>query len=200
MSRDRAKIIPLRRPEPDAGRLSDEALIAACSTGDPSALARLFERLCDDVSRFLGRLTYVDAQDVQDLVNDVFLAAFRGAASYQGRSGVKTWIFAIASNIARDRQRKAARGRGALDRLARDAGPAPRSLEREVISKDLVARVERCLPQLPHDLRVAFLMCDVEGLSGVEVAGALGVPRGTLYRRLHDARRLLRRLVEGGEP
>ena len=70
MTKDaRARIIPFRRKTSNVDPLSDEALVAACATGDPNALAQLFDRLCADVTRFLGRLTYVDTQDVQDLLN-----------------------------------------------------------------------------------------------------------------------------------
>lgn len=202
MTRDgKARVIPFRRKPSNVDPLSDEALVAACGTGDPSALAHLFDRRCDDVTRFLARLAYVDEQDIQDLVNEVFLAVFRTAGSYQRRSGVKTWILAIAGNVARDRCRKAARGRVALERITRDGPPRERAtLERVVISKDLVEQVALCIPRLPHDLRVAFLMCDVEELPGVEVAHALGIPKGTLYRRLHEARHLLRAYLEGRAP
>jgi RNA polymerase sigma-70 factor (ECF subfamily) len=194
----KARLIPFRRKASNVEALSDEALLAACSTGDPNALAQLFDRLCDDVTRFLGRLAYVDTQDVQDLVNESFLAIFRSAGSYRSDASVKTWVFAIVANIARERCRKATRGRAATDMLARDfVEPERTSLESAVIAKRLIAQVEDCIPALPWDLRLAFLMCDVEELPGVDVARALGVPKGTLYRRLHDARQLLRTLIEG---
>jgi len=198
---DKARVIPFRRKQSAIDPLSDEALIAACATGDPNALAQLFDRLCNDVTRFLGRLAYIDSQDVQDCVQDVFLAVFRSASSYRQRSGVKTWVLAIAGNVARERWRKTARGRSVRDQLALDVfrveGP---SLECATVTKDLILRVERSIKTLPHDLRVAFVMCDVEELPGVEVAHALGIPNGTLYRRLHEARQRLRRELDGSEP
>lgn len=196
----RAKVIHFRRSAAEVDPLSVEALLAGCAMRDPNALAHLFERLCDDVARFLGRLAYVDEEDVDDLVQDVFLAVYRNAASYQRKAGAKTWILAIAGNLARDRSRKAVRGRNARERLI-DASPgAPKAIDRAVIERDLMLRVQRSVADLPHDLRVAFVMCDVEELPGVKVARALGVPRGTLYRRLHEARLRLRRAVEGKEP
>jgi RNA polymerase sigma factor (sigma-70 family) len=198
---NKARILPFRRKASNVDSLSDEALVAACATGDPHALAHLFERLCDDVTRFLGRLAYVDGQDIQDLVHDVFLAVFRNAASYQRSSGVKTWVLAIAGNIARDRCRKAVRGRSAQEQLIQESPRIEKtSMEHAVIAKDLILRVERNIETLPHDLRVAFVMCDVEELPGVEVACALGIPKGTLYRRLHEARQLLRAAIEGDKP
>ncbi|MCA9617896.1 MAG: sigma-70 family RNA polymerase sigma factor [Myxococcales bacterium] len=195
----KAAVIPIHRGAMKAGTLSDEALVAACATGDAQALAQLFDRLCDDVARLLGRLAHVDAQDVPDLVQEVFLAVFQNAHRYERRAGVKTWVLAIAGNLARARTRKIVRGRKAKDELERALeAPQASTPEEEVITADLVQRLVDPLAALPHDLEVAFLLCDVEELPGVEVAAALGVPKGTLYRRLHEARRRLRAALEGG--
>jgi DNA-directed RNA polymerase specialized sigma24 family protein len=63
--------------------------------------------------------------------------------------------------------------------------------------RELVQRLSRLVASLPHDLRVVYVMCDLEELPGVEVARALAVPEGTLWRRLHEARRCLRAWLDG---
>ena len=63
---------------------------------------------------------------------------------------------------------------------------------------NLIARLEDQLGRLPEDLRVAFVMCDVEGVAGVEAARVLGLREGTLWRRLHFARKALRAALEEG--
>ena len=63
--------------------------------------------------------------------------------------------------------------------------------------RELLARVAEALAALPHDLQVAFVLCDLEQVPGVEVARALGVPEGTIWRRLHVARKAVRASVEG---
>jgi RNA polymerase sigma-70 factor (ECF subfamily) len=63
--------------------------------------------------------------------------------------------------------------------------------------RELVERLAVALRELPHDLRVAFVLCDLEEVRGTEAARALGVREGTLGRRLHDARRALRLALEG---
>jgi DNA-directed RNA polymerase specialized sigma24 family protein len=59
-----------------------------------------------------------------------------------------------------------------------------------------IGQLRAALPTLPHDLRVAFVMCDVEGVPGVEAARAVGVPPGTMWRRLHEARKALAAAIE----
>jgi len=54
------------------------------------------------------------------------------------------------------------------------------------------------LDRLPHDLRTVYVLCDLEDLPGVEAARVLGLRDGTLWRRLHEARRALREAIEGG--
>ena len=64
---------------------------------------------------------------------------------------------------------------------------------------EMMERLSAALDALPHDLRVAFVLCDVEEVPGVEAARALGVRQGTMWRRLHDARKRLRDML-GGRP
>ncbi|MEQ9321530.1 MAG: RNA polymerase sigma factor, partial [Polyangiaceae bacterium] len=96
--------------------------------------------------------------------------------------------------------RKRSRGWAAFKVLRRQGNATDFvSPERGAIAHELVSRLEQEVASLPYEQRVAFVMCDVEDLPGVEVARALGIPTGTLYRRLHHARKRLRAVVEGGE-
>jgi RNA polymerase sigma-70 factor (ECF subfamily) len=76
--------------------------------------------------------------------------------------------------------------------------PLPHHSPHEAVQRaqDL-ARLAAALEELPHDLRVAYVLCDLEELSGVD-ARVLGLRAGTLWRRLHDARRALREAIDDG--
>ncbi|NOY90561.1 MAG: RNA polymerase sigma factor [Deltaproteobacteria bacterium] len=180
--------------------MTDEALVAACTACDASALAALFDRFGRDVHRFLVRMRGVDDHVVDDLVQDTFLAAYDGARRFRRGSAVRTWLFAIAGNVAKGHIRGEIRRRG---RAAVYLEKAPVQVLRpdlESEQRELLARMPRALLDLPHDQRTAFLLCDVEGARGVDAAKALGIRPGTLYRRLHEARHALRHAVMGGEP
>lgn len=112
-----AKVIVLPVAARAADELSDEALLAACSTGDRVALGTLFDRHVDAMTRFVRRLGHVDEQDVDDLVHDTFLEVIRVAGTFRGGSSVRTWLFGIASNVARGRLRAAVRLRSARTRV-----------------------------------------------------------------------------------
>ncbi len=175
---------------------SDEALLEACARQDADALRELFRRHRDVVSRFVSRLLGASHGGVDDTVQLTFLTAWRKAGSFGGRSTVRTWLFGIAANVARD-QRRSERRRTNLFEVfsARPAEEAP--LIDDVVShRQLVEKVMHALDALPHDLRVAYVLCELEDLSGVDAARAVGVRPGTMWKRLHHARRRLRKALE----
>ena len=68
--------------------------------------------------------------------------------------------------------------------------------EEQAASRQLMARLLDGFEKLPPNLRIVFALCDLEGMRGVDVAQALRVPEGTVWRRLYDARSCLRTLME----
>lgn len=196
-----AKVIPLSaRAEPrEVGALSDEALLAACATGDREALGLLYDRHQVIVWRFIGRLLGPGSSEVDDIVQGTFVEVWRSAARFSGRSTVRTWILGIAHNLARKDMRSRGRRRAALDALARHTEPPP-SPEGRLHDRIMLERLQLALQALSPELRATFVLCEVEGVRGVEAAQILGVRPGTVWRRLHDARRRLRRALEGGRP
>jgi RNA polymerase sigma factor (sigma-70 family) len=191
------KLVPLRRVSGDTAQLSDEALLAACGTGDAAALGALFDRFHEAVYRFAGRLATTDELSRDDLVQATFLELRRTAASFRGTSSVRTWILGVAANVARHALRGERRRRARQAAYLDLASSAPVQLEEQVEQRRLLARVEQVLATLPRDQQIAFILCDLEQLPGGEVARVLDIPEGTLWRRLHTARRAMREAIEG---
>jgi len=194
------KLIALRRVEGLPTEMSDEALLAACALGDSAALGGLYDRLTPHLWRFLSRMTGEPVAELEDLVQATFVAVHRSAPRYRGTASVRTWVFAIASNVTRRHLRDKARRKSAFERLAK-LPPVPAGRPDESVEQQqLVHRMREALSALPHDLRVSLVMCDLEGIPGREAAAVLSIPQGTLYRRVHEARLALRALVEEGQP
>ena len=191
-----AKLVPLRRISGDIAEMSDEALLAACATGDAPALGALFDRFHVAVYRFAGRLPMTDDLARDDLVQSTFLEVRRAAQSYRGTSSVKTWILGVAANVARHTLRSERRRRVHQARYLERIAAAPELLDAQVERRKLLARIAEALAALPRDQQVAFILCDLEQLPGVEVAQVLEVPEGTLWRRLHVARKAMRAAIE----
>ncbi|HSR96823.1 MAG TPA: RNA polymerase sigma factor [Kofleriaceae bacterium] len=190
------KLVPLRRVAGDIVEMSDEALLAACATGDAPALGALFDRFHLAVYRFAGRLPMTDDLARDDLVQATFLEVRRAAPSFRGTSSVKTWILGVAANVARHMLRAERRRRVHQARYLERITAAPELLDSQLERRKLLARIAEALAQLPRDQQIAFILCDLEQLPGVEVARVLDVPEGTLWRRLHMARKAMRESIE----
>jgi len=193
-----AKLIPLRRIGNAPSDLSDDALVAACAVGDRAALGALFDRHERALYRFLSRLATTDRDEIDDLVQNTFLEAWRSANRFRGRGDVRSWLFGIGCNVARRYVRGKSRRRSAHANLAESApGRGPVKPDDEAERRQLMARLGDALARLPHSQREAFVLCDLEGMTGVAAARAVGVRQGTMWRRLHEARRALRDALEG---
>jgi len=174
---------------------SDPDIMRRIAAGDSGALGELYDRYHEPIRRFLARATS-DAHDVDDLVHAAFLGAAKAAARYDGRACCRPWLIGIAAQFLRRRHRATSRLRAVLGVLAKVRPPAvdPRP------ALSARADVERALRLISEPKRVAFLMAEVEEMSCPEIAAALQIPIGTVWTRLHAARRELRQALEGGVP
>ncbi len=194
-----ATLVPLRRVTGETTELSsltDEALLAACGTGDPNALGALFDRFHEAVYRFAGRLATTDELARDDLVQATFLEIRRTASSFRGPSSVRTWIFGVAANVARHTLRSERRRRARQAKYVEQLHSVPAPIDESVEQRKLLARIEAAIADLPRDLQVTVILCDLERLPAAEVARVLAIPEGTLWRRLHTARKSLREAIE----
>ena len=191
MSTHRAKShTPLREAPP----ASDADVMRRLATGEIGALGEIYDRYYEPIRRFVARATS-DAEDVDDLVHATFLAAAKSAERYDGRPCCRPWLIGIAAQLLRRRGQSFGRFLAVLSSLrgTRAASVDPRPA--------LQARsdLERALAGIGEAKRIALLMAEVEGLSCAEISAVLRVPIGTVWTRLHAARRELRRALEKGE-
>jgi RNA polymerase sigma factor (sigma-70 family) len=177
----------------ETAQTPDPELLRQLAHGEIGALGELYDRYHEAVRRFIARATG-DAEDVDDLVHGTFLAAAKSAERYDGRPSCRPWLIGIAAQLLRRRRQSFGRFLAVLSSLrGRATATDPRAT--------LHARndLERVLARLSEAKRVTLLMAEVEGLSCAEIAATLEVPIGTVWTRLHAARRELRRAMEAGE-
>jgi RNA polymerase sigma-70 factor (ECF subfamily) len=141
------------------------------------------------VASFLQRLG-TPAADVDDLVQEVFLVVHRKGGYVPGAGRPRTWLAAIALRVARTGRRTRGRRREQPDDDAlRAAASSAATPEAELEARLALARMQRALDCLDLEHRAAFVLYELDGESCEAIASAFGVPIGTVYSRLHHARR-----------
>src|SRR5262245_56484481 len=187
-----------------AAREDDEALVARAAAGEEHAFEQLVYRHQARVYRLACRLT-ADDGEAKDVLQETFLAAYRGLRAFRGDSRFSTWLYRIATNAALMQRR--ARGRrpvqsldAFLPRFDADgvhaaepadllaASKADERLDRQILAEKARAGLER----LPDIYRDAFVLRDLEELPTAEVAELLGIDAAAVRQRVHRARLLLR--------
>jgi len=178
----------------------EAALIQRCAAADEDACAELVaehQRMVYQLSlNLLG-----DHNEALDLSQEVFLRVFRTIHGFRGQSALRTWIYRIVVNQARNRQRWWRRRHRAqqvsLDEHISEHGelPAPGnggSPDRILGQKQLAERIRTSLDRLPFDQRTAIVLREIDGLSYEEIGFSLGIAVGTVKSRLARAREALR--------
>ena len=173
-----------------AASLTDAEAMSEIAQGRVSALATIYDRYHSCLYRFFANATG-HAADVDDLVQTTFLSAAKAAASFDGRDSCRPWLLGIGAGALSRRRRTLAR----WGRVVREFSLSQLSLhadvERRILAKDGLDAVARALSKLSEKKRVVLLLADLEEVPCEEIARALGVPVGTVWTRLHYARREL---------
>lgn len=197
----------------------DLVLIEALRMGDEAAYAALLDAHGASMLRIAR--TYVrDAAAAEEVVQDAWLALFRGLDAFEGRSSLKTWLFSILVNIARTRARKDQRtvpfsafGEVGDDEASVPAErffpagnpwtghwlPGPQawaSPEEAAVGAETMACVREVIAALPDAQREVISLRDIDGWPSAEVCNVLGVSETNQRVLLHRARSRVRRALE----
>ncbi|MBA2257657.1 MAG: sigma-70 family RNA polymerase sigma factor [Acidobacteria bacterium] len=178
----------------------EAALIQRCAARDEDACSELVsehQRMVYQLSlNLLG-----DHNEALDLSQEVFLRVFRTIHTFRGHAALRTWIYRIVINQARNRQRWWRRRHRSqqisLDEHIRNHGELPQagngaSPDRLLGQKQLAERIGTALDQLPFDQKTALVLREIDGLSYEEIGFSLGIAVGTVKSRLARARDALR--------
>jgi RNA polymerase sigma-70 factor (ECF subfamily) len=179
------------RPLDDGAPSLADDFVERLANGDARALGELYDQHHAAVRAFAKRLVG-DASVAEDLVHEVFVSLPRAARSYRGESSLRTFLISIAVNHARHHVRAATRRRAAMTRYEQAPKGSVPDPERETERRQLAEALTRALDTLPIDQRVAFVLCEVEERSSIEVAEIVSAPEGTVRTRLFHAKKKLR--------
>jgi RNA polymerase sigma-70 factor (ECF subfamily) len=174
----------------------ERELLARAAGGDELAVRELFRVHVGRLHRQAARILGADDPDVEDVVQQAFLAALDGAARFDGRSSLATWLFGITTRRALDAARSRWR-RQRWSRLAESVGIGGASLPPDE-GYEIRSDAEAMLAKLTPELRLVFVLHDVEGYTFAEISGITGVGISSLHGRLMSARKKLDRMTDGG--
>ena len=167
----------------------DASLVRAAREGDERAFGRLYERYARIVHGLL--LARAPRADVEDLVQDVFLSAWRRLESLRDPSAFGGWLAMIARNRATDFHRHAV---AAVELPAELAAVETNSSRAEALQALDVIR------SLPEAYRETLVLRLVEGMTGPEIADRTGLTAASVRVNLHRGMKLLRRKLERSRP
>ncbi len=163
---------------------TDAEIVRRIANGNVEALGTLYDRHARALLGFARRLT--SNEDAEDVVQNVFLRVVASANRFDpSATSAKPWLVGIAVHVVRERRRKVVRFARALLRMSTLRPP---SREPSADRTD----VERALAKLSLAKREVLLLVEVEELTCEEAASTLGIPIGTVWTRLHHARRELK--------
>jgi RNA polymerase sigma-70 factor, ECF subfamily len=176
-------------------RRADLDLAKRCRNGETGAFEELYRQYAGRLYNLAFRMAG-SSQEAEDLLQDVFLHAYRKLGSFRGESSLGTWLYRLGMNQCLDYLRgRHAKMNQATDSLDEEgtAEPATRTPPTPVAVHRI--DLERAIARLPEGCRAAFLLHDVEGFEHHEVATILGVSEGTSKSQVHKARMKLRAML-----
>ena len=192
---------------PAIERIVTEAeMIDQIQAGDKAACAQCVEMHAPAIYRLALRMVG-DPEEAEDVMQETFLSAFRAIESFEGRSGLATWLFRIANNVALMRLRKRQPLFVSIDMPTAEndgAEVTPVQLfdwcclpEADFATAEAHGELEQAIAELSPALRSVFILRELEGLSTEATAQALELTPANVKVRLHRARLWLRERLAG---
>lgn len=184
----------------ESSELSDLQLVDLCLKGNTQSFARLYQRHQQQVRSTLYQLCGAEALD--DLVQEVFLRAWKGLSKFRQTAQFSTWLYRITWNVAYDGRKSIAKTRSRTvttddEQIQNIPDRSDTSTSNPTLAKlhyqDLV---QRGLEQLSQEHRTVVVLHDLEELPQKEVAEILEIPVGTVKSRLFHARTALKQFLE----
>lgn len=171
-----------------AGQEFSSDLIHRAQSGDGAAFEALYREHSPRVFALCLRLSGGTTSEATELMQDVFIRAWRGLGSFRGESAFSSWLHRLTVNAMLESAR-AGKRREARVLPMEDLGTIGAVAAGS--SDDLRMDLEQAIAALPEGARMAFVLHEIEGYQHSEIAAQLGVAEGTVRAQLHRARKLL---------
>lgn len=172
-------------------------IVARCVAGEAAAWRELHREYHPVAAAFLRKLGVRDG-DLEDACQEVFLQMHRYLPGFRGEADLKTWLYRLCATEAGNVRRRWRLLDALRTLLVHRTAAVPPVAEQELDAETARRRVEAALEGLKPAERTVFVLYEMEGLSGDEIAEIVGCPVATVWRRLHYARGTFRERLEAG--
>lgn len=176
---------------------SDSDLIEQCLRGNQQSFRQLYRRYQQRVRSTLYQMC--GSSSLDDLVQEVFLRAWKGLPQLRQTAQFSTWLYRISWNVASDQRRQLAQQHSQTSKLKQDQSylvNTKQFLDPDLMHLHYQDLVQRGLEQLKLDHRAVLVLHDLEEVPQKEVAQILGIPVGTVKSRLFYARTAMRQFFQ----
>ena len=191
------KLMETRPVNPE--RAVDQKLVEKAQKGDKKAFGMLVEKYQRRLTRLLSRMVR-DQSEIEDIVQDSFIKAYRAINNFRGDSAFYTWLCRIGINVAKNHLISSARhlrtlGNSSTEEVESnyDSGSIEEVMtaEGDIFGDELIDIIQSTLSSLPEELRVAVTLREIEGLSYEDISSMMMCPIGTVRSRIFRAREVL---------
>ena len=179
---------------------TEASLVERCRKQDYEAFGKLVDAYQNRIFGFVRRMV-PGAEDASDITQEVFIRAFQNFHRFDGRAGVRTWLFRIAYNLCVDRARKTDRSPSEVTTVDPyegeeiDVADSRWEPEKLALDEELRATIDRAIDGMSEKLRSVLLLHDREDMQYEEIAEMLAIPVGTVKSRLFLARAHLQKVL-----
>ena len=177
---------------------STDSLLGRCVAGDHSAWRELHRSLHPAVVAFVRQMG-VGPEDIDDVCQDVFLQVARYLPQFEQRAELKTWVYKICASQATRLRRKRTLRRTLAGMLRMVTPAASPGAHRALAALDAQKEMELGLSRMTEKQRLVFVLYELHGLSGEDIARVIRCPPATVRGRLREARLAFSRGRMGGE-
>jgi len=175
-------------------RMDEQELMARVCRGDEAAFARIMGLYKDKIVNYLYQFTG-DYQKAVELSQETFLRVYFKAGKYKPIAPLSSWIYAIATNLARTEMKKARKfAQVSLEDVSNRLEPG--AFSRDPVDSGLARNLREALDSLHPRYRVPVILKDVEGFSQEEIAQVIHRPVGTVKARISRGREYLKKKLE----
>lgn len=182
-------------------QIPDEELVSASQRGDTKAFEALILRYQRQIFNLIYQMTR-NLEVVEDIGQDVFVAAFRAVKDFKAKSSFFTWLYRIAINHCKNYLASSTRFQDFETRYRAEQyseerpGDFEKNPQGMLLAKELVEHLEEAMGSLPAEQRIVLTLCEFQGLSYQEMSEILECPIGTVRSRLSRARLALQEALD----